>query len=172
MTKGIGYKKRTPGSLHEVLTKAFEQAGGVKAVADILPGRTVPRLYEAASEGLDPRHEVQLTLAEARLLARASHGKATIFAEDMALLLGGVFLPPLAAGGTAVGAQAGRAGREVGEAMTEIYAALEDGVMTLEEAKRALPQIHEAAQAIAGLYGLVKAVIDQGADQPPEPSKP
>lgn len=169
MTKGIGYKKRTPGSLHEVLAKAFDQSGGVKAVADILPGRTVPRLYEAASEGLDPRHEVQLTLAEARLLARASNGKATAFAEDMALLLGGVFLPPIEAGDGPVGAQAGRVGREVGEAMAAIYAALEDGVLTVEEAKAALPQIHEAAEAIARLYGLVQAVIEPpsgGASKP------
>lgn len=169
MTRGIGYKRRTPGSLHEMLSRVFDQVGGVKVVADILPGRTVPRLYEATQEGLDPRHEVQLTLAEARLLARASHGKATALAEDMALLLGGVFLPPIESGGGPVGAQAGRVGREVGEAMAAIYAALEDGALTLDEAKAALPQIHEAAEAIARLYGLVQAVIDGPA---PDLSKP
>lgn len=170
MTRGIGYKKRTPGSLHEVLSRAFDQAGGVKTVADILPNRTVPRLYEATSEGLDPRHEVQLTYAEVRLLTRAGSGQVTALAEDLSLLSGGVYLPPMSPAAGSVGAQAGRLGREFGEAMAKIYADLEDGVMTPDEAKATLPQIREFLDAGGDLYRMVQAVIDPHGS--PEPSRP
>jgi hypothetical protein len=170
VTKGIGYKNRTPGSLHEVLSRAFDQAGGVKTVADILPGRTVPRLYEATSEGLDPRHEVQLSYAEVRLLARAGGGRITALAEDIALLSGGMYLPPINPAAGSLGAQAGRLGREFGEAMAKIYADLEDGVMTPAEAAATLPQIREFLDAGGDLFRMVQAVIEPTA--PPEPSKP
>lgn len=162
---GIGYKRRKPGSLAEVLSTAFAQAGGTGAAADILPGRTSKRLYEAAAPDSEPRHETRLFYDEARLLTRASAGRVTALAEDLALLAGGVFLPPLGEGAGAVGAQAGRFGREVGEAMAAVYAALEDGTITVAEAEVALPQIREAIDAAAELYRLVEAIIT-----PPTPS--
>lgn len=169
MTKAIGYRKRTPGTLHEVLTRAFAQAGGVESAADMLPGRTGKRLYEAATPGLEPRHETQLTYGEARMLTRG-HGGVHAFAEDLALLAGGIFLPPIDAGAGTIGAQAGRAGREVGEAMAEVYRSLEDGVFTREEAMAVLPFLREAAEGVAELYRQVHALIEPAA--PTNPSKP
>jgi hypothetical protein len=155
----IGYKPRRPGSLDEVLSRAFAQAGGVKAVADVLPGRTAKRLYEAASPDADPSRDTHLMYAEARLLTRAMAGRVTAMAEDMALLAGGVFLPALNDSMGTVGAQAGRFGREVGEAMAAVYSALEDGRITRAEAEEALPQVREAMEAAAELYRLLEAII-------------
>lgn len=155
---GIGYKRRAAGSLEDVLSHAFAQAGGVKAAADILPERTAKRLYEAAGPDAEPRHDCRLFYDEARLLTRASAGRVTALAEDLALLAGGVFLPPLGEGAGAVGAQAGRFGREAGEAMASVYAALEDGTFTQAEAEVALPQIREVLDAAAELYRLVEAI--------------
>lgn len=155
----IGYKPRLPGSLDEVLSRSFSQAGGVKAVADVLPGRTAKRLYEAASPDADPGRETHLLYAEARLLTRAMGGRVTAMAEDMALLAGGVFLPGLNDGMGSVGAQAGRFGREVGEAMAAVFTALEDGTITRAEAQEALPQVREAIDAAAELYRLLEAII-------------
>lgn len=166
MTKSIGYRKRTPGTLHEVLTRAFAQAGGVERAADVLPGRTGKRLYEAATPDLEPRHETQLTYGEARLLTRG-HGGVHAFAEDLALLAGGIFLPPIDGGAGTIGAQAGRAGRDVGEALAEVYRALEDGVFTRDKAVSALPYLREAAEGVAELYRQVHALIE-----PPRPNQP
>lgn len=160
MTRSIGYKRRTPGSLQDVLSRAFAQAGGANAAADVLPGREAKRLYEAAGPDPDPKRATRLFYDEARLLTRAYPGQLTAFAEDLAILAGGVFLPPMQAGVGAIGAQAGRAGRESGEAMSAIYEALTDGVFTTEEAKAALPQIREVLDAYGDLYRLVQAIID------------
>jgi hypothetical protein len=156
----IGYKPRLPGSLDEVLSRAFAQAGGVAKAADVLPGRTAKRLYEAASPDADPSRDTQLMYAEARLLTRSMGGRVTAMAEDMALLAGGVFLPALNDSMGTVGGQAGRFGREVGEAMSAVYAALEDGTITKAEAETALLQVREAIEAAAELYRLLEAVIN------------
>lgn len=160
MNRAIGYKRRKPGSLAEVLSRAFSQAGGVAMAADVLPGRTVPRLYEAAGPDADPAHVTRLYYDEARLLTRAFPGQVTAMAEDLALLAGGVFLPPLSDAGGSVGAQAGRLGREVGEAMTSVFDALEDGTITPDEAEVALVQIREVMDAAAELYRRVEAIIN------------
>lgn len=158
----IGYKPRRPGSMEDVLSTAFAQAGGVKAVADVLPGRKAARLYEAAGPDAEPNHETRLFYDEVRLLTRAMGGRVTAIAEDMALLAGGVFLPPLGENDGCVGAQAGRFGREVGEAMASVFEALADGTITVAEAKTALPQVREAIDAAGELYRLLEAII-----QPP-----
>lgn len=155
----IGYKRRQPGSLEEVLSTAFAQAGGVKKAADVLPERTAKRLYEAAGPDAEPSHDTRLFYDEVRLLTRAMGGRVTAMAEDLALLAGGVFLPALNDSMGTVGAQAGRFGREVGEAMASVYTALEDGRITRAEAETALPQVREAIDAAAELYRLLEAIL-------------
>lgn len=163
MTRAIGYKPRTPGSLADVLSRAITQAGGVKRAADVLPERTEKRLYEAAGPDPDPKRSARLYYDEARLLTRAFPGQVTAMAEDLALCAGGVFLPPLDPAAGSVAAQASRFGRETGEAMASIFAALEDGSMTPAEAAEALPLVRDALDAAGDLYRLVEAVIHPSA---------
>lgn len=156
--------RRTPGSLADVLSRAFQQAGGVKVVADVLPGRDAKRLYEAAGPDPKPKRDTRMFYDEVRLLTRAFPGRVTALAEDLALCAGGVFLPPLDASAGSVAAQASRFGRETGEAMASIFAALEDGSMTRAEAAEALPLVRDALDAAADLYRLVEAVIHPSAE--------
>lgn len=155
-------KQRRVGTLHEVLTRAFQQAGGVAAAADILPGRTSKRLYDAANPDAEARHEARLTYDEARLLTRAGTGAVTAFAEDLAQQAGGAFVPGLDIANGPLGAIAAQFGREAGESLQEVFAALADGVMTPAEAEAALPNLRETMTAINRLFAEVGRVAEEG----------
>lgn len=150
--KGVGYKPRTPGTVHETLALAYEQAGGVKTVADVLPGRNEPWLYAASNQDAETRQQARFTLEEARLMTRAFPGKVFAFAFDFATLAGGFFVPPMAAASGPIGALAAKAGQENAEALQKIFTAYSDGVLTTAEAREALPEVRQAIEAATELY--------------------
>lgn len=84
-------KPRTPGSLHHALTRAINEVGGLPAAADLIQ-RQENWLYKAADPDVDERRKATLSYEEARTLSRTG---AMALAEDLALLAGGFFLPPI-----------------------------------------------------------------------------
>lgn len=154
-----GYKRRRPGSVHEVISRGYDQAGGITVAAEVLR-RDPKRLYDAANPDAETRHKHPLTYEDARLLTRTARGDVTAFAEDLALAAGGAFIPAFDQTGGKLGLLAARFGQETGEALQHIYAALADGVMTGDEAAAALVQVRQAMSALGELYAHVEAVAN------------
>lgn len=149
-------KALPPGGVHDAIARGMDQAGGVQGVADLLQltGR-VGRVYDFANPDADRRRNAPLAFAEAAVLSRAG---VTALAEHLALASGGVYLPPLPAGGGAVGALAGMAGKEFGEAMAGLFQDLADAVLSQDEATRRLPEVREALNAMSALYRAVERI--------------
>ncbi|WP_321389398.1 hypothetical protein [Emcibacter sp.] len=79
-------KRRHYGSTKAVVSELFRQAGGISSVMEILSlGRT--RTYDFT----DPNKEVEISFARVETLTRETD--ATIAAEHLAHMAGGVFLP-------------------------------------------------------------------------------
>lgn len=148
----FGYKPRPPGTVHEAIALAVEQAGGVRLVADVLPGRNEAWVYASSNPDAEARQQARLTLEEARLLTRAFPGKVIAFAFDLATLAGGFFVPPMSAESGPIGALAAKAGQKNAVALQEIFEAYSDGILTAAEARDALPEVRQSIEAATELY--------------------
>lgn len=143
------YKRRRPGTVHDVITRAFDQAGGLDAAADMI-GRDPKWCHAASDPDVERRRAASLSYEEARTMSRS--GEVTVFAEDLALLAGGVFLPPIPAAAPAQLQQAlASYTAESGEAVSEIIRRISDGVFDQADARAALPEIDDALRALLAL---------------------
>lgn len=117
-------KPRLYGTGKDVVARAYAQIeDGIEAVMTILNiGRT--RAHALA----DPQEaREQLAYTEARQLTKAG---ATVFAEDLALLAGGMFLPMTIDTANCVGKLSAGTARAAGETMAKAIDALSDGKIT------------------------------------------
>lgn len=149
-------KRRTPGGLHEAVSRAFAEAGGLEKAAAILgKGRTCTHAY--SDENADPEKYAPMTLAQANTLTLFG---VTALAEHFALACGGAFLPPIDERSGPVGAQAAVLGRETGEAMAALFAALADGKVTPAEARDALAEVRHVVTAATALYSVLQKLAE------------
>lgn len=152
-------KPRAPGSLHDALSRAIDQVGGLETAADILD-RNTDWLYSAADPNRERRKQARLSLEEARALSRAG---ATALAEDLALLAGGAFVPGCAsADPVALQAAVGAYAAESGQVISEIIQRAADGVFDAVDAGVALREIDDAVRALMCVRGVTLAVLEQG----------
>lgn len=144
-------KPRSHGSLHLALTNAINEVGGLAAAGELIH-RGENWLYTAADPDVERRKEARLSYEDARTLSRAG---ATSLAEDLSLLAGGAFLPPLPdtaphALQLAVAAYAA----ESGEVLAEIIRRAADGDFSPQDATVSLKEIDEALRALMGIRAI------------------
>jgi len=156
------YKPRAHGTLPLALTTTINQVGGLPAAADLIQ-RSESWLYAAADPDVDRRREAKLSYEEARTLSRAG---ATALAEDLALLAGGLFLPPVPdtapeALQMAVAAYA----KESGEVLAEIIRRAADGDFSPRDATAALKEIDEALRALMAVRAITVSITDQALEK-------
>lgn len=161
MTPFRPVKPRAPGSLHSALTRAINEVGGLAPAADLIQ-RSESWLYTAADPDVERRREAKLSYEEARTLSRAG---AVSLAEDLALLAGGVFLPPppdtaLHALQLALSAYAA----ESGEALGEIIKRAADGDFSKADAKATLKEIDDALRALMTVRSIAVATMEGGSN--------
>lgn len=144
-------KPRTPGSLHHALTRAINEVGGLPAAADLIQ-RQENWLYKAADPDVDERRKATLSYEEARTLTRSG---ATALAEDLALLAGGVFLPPVAETAPhALQLAVAKYAMESGEALSEIIRRAADGDFSQIDATASLKEIDDALRALMAVRSI------------------
>lgn len=148
------FKPRRPGTLHHAATRAINEVGGLAATADLLQ-RSEGWVYTAADPDVERRREAKLSYEDARTLSRAG---ATAFAEDLALLAGGVFLPPLPdCAPHALQMAVASYASESGEALAEIIRRAADGDFSQTDAEASLKEIDDAMRALMGVRAIVAA---------------
>ncbi len=149
-------KPRRHGSLHAALSRAIDQIGGLDDAAELIQ-RPSAWLYTAADPDVERRKQAKLSYEEARTLSREG---ATALAEDLSLLAGGVFLPPIPSTAPAA-LQAALAAyvSESGEAIAEVIRRAADGVFDRKDAESALKEIDEALRALMGVRALAAAAL-------------
>lgn len=147
-------KPRTPGTLHHALTRAINEVGGLPAMADLI-GRQENWVYKAADPDVDERRKATLSFEEARTISRAG---ATSLAEDLALLAGGVFLPPIP-DTTPHALQIALAtyASESGEALADVIRRAADGDFSSSDARASLKEIDEALRALMTVRAIAVA---------------
>ena len=148
-------KRRTPGGLHDGISEAYAQVGGLETAAGLMQvGRTLAHSFsdESAdtSKGYGP-----MSVMQAYALTLAG---ATALAEVFARASGGVYLPPLDAASGPLGALGGAAGKEFGEAIARLYQDLDDRVLDQREARALLPEWLEASRAVNAVVRAIEAI--------------
>jgi hypothetical protein len=147
-------KPRTPGSLHHALTRAINEVGGLPAAADLIQ-RQENWVYKAADPDVDERRKATLSYEEARTLTRSG---ATALAEDLALLAGGVFLPPVSETAPhALQLAVAKYAMESGEALAEIIRRAADGDFSQTDATSSLKEIDDALRALMSIRAIAVA---------------
>lgn len=151
-------KPRAPGTLHLALTRAINDVGGLAVAADLIQ-RSESWVYAAADPDVERRREAKLSYDEARTLSRAG---AVSLAEDLALLAGGLFLPPVPdtapnALQLAVAAYA----QESGDVLSEIIRRAADGDFSPRDAVAALKEIDEALRALMSVRAITVSMTEQ-----------
>lgn len=149
------YKPREPGSIKEAVTALFDQIGR-KTV-----GAKLGLSHSQVSALTDPLSPEKLSLERAVMLTGPD---ATAMAEYFALHAKGAFMP-LPRHDSEVGSLTADAVRQAGEAAADLVQALHDGRLTVVEARAALPNLTEAAQAFAQLHSTVAAIVRDGEER-------
>lgn len=123
-------KPRAYGTTEAVIASAFDQAGGVKVVCDLLGLK--PSIVYGFTD--DKREDCELSLDRARRVAQFTG--ATAFAEDFCALAGGVFLSPEKMGeGEDLADLGGDIGHSIADFVGELLKAIADG--NISNAERA-----------------------------------
>lgn len=138
-------KPRRYGDTKTVVAAAVGQAGGAKAVADFLQ-RSLSVIYGYT----DPQVErSDMSLDQARRMTQ--YQGVTAFAEDLAALAGGTFVPGDGGAGKSVCEYTLIANRDVTHLVGLLVAALEDG--RIDDAERAtlLPVVDTLHKDITSL---------------------
>lgn len=147
-------KPRDPGTPKHAVSRLFDQAGGLKRVAVLMPDVRKSQLYAYT----DDRDEAQMRFVDVAALTRPGCDAA---AEYLAMLAGGVFLP-LPEGDGAIHADLSKAALAHGEAVAVLARALGDGKLTPAEARQALDELDDAVRTVAQLRARVLAVAEGG----------
>lgn len=143
-SRPIGRKPRQPGSLKEATSLAIGQVGGARRAMRLL-GLSETRTYALA----DPDEPDLISRERLELLSQEG---ATAFAERLALLAGGVFLPlPKLACGPGLQLMTAEAMADFGAMAGKLVAALADGRLDRREARDVSPLLAEALRGIAAL---------------------
>jgi len=151
-------KPRAPGSLHHALTRAINQVGGLPAAADLIQ-RQENWLYKAADPDVDERRKATLSYEEARTLSRNG---ATALAEDLALIAGGFFLPPIAdTAPKALQSALATYAAESGEVMAEIIGRAADGDFSRGDATASIKEIDDALRALMAIRAIAASISEQ-----------
>ena len=157
MTGFSPVKPRRPGTLHQALSRAVDQVAGPQAAGDLIE-RTRSWVYAACDPDAPPEKAARLSYAEARTLTRAG---ASALAEDLALLAGGVFLPPAPdAAPCAVSAALAEFSADSGAAVAGMVRALADGLLDRREASRTLGEIDRTLRALCALRAVTAAAAE------------
>lgn len=152
-------KPRPAGSSYAAISRSFDQVGGLDTAADIIQ-RSPNWCYTAADPDVERRREAKLSYEESRMLSRAG---ATALAEDLALLAGGAFLPPIpATAPAALQAALAAYAKESGEVLSEIILRAADGRFDRRDAEAALREIDEALRALMNVRALAVATLSEG----------
>ena len=160
MTGFAPVKPRGPGTLHEALSRAVDQLGGPQTAGDVIE-RSRSWMYAACDPDLPPEKAARLSNPEARGLTSAG---APALAEDLALLAGGVFLPPPPdAAPCAVSAALAEFSADSGAAVADMVRALADGLLTRREASRTLGEIDRTLRALCALRAVTAAAAESAA---------
>jgi hypothetical protein len=138
-------KPRTYGTAKEIVARAYGQVtGGIEAVMTILNiGRT---RAHALADPQEPRE--QIAYAEARQLTK---GGAVAFAEDLALLAGGVFVPQACAPGVSIEELTAESARQFGEKLACAVRALANGRLTAREIEKWLRETDDVVRVVTQL---------------------
>lgn len=136
--------------------RLVDENGGAKRAAVKL-GRAASTIYAYC----DAEASDQITFAQVASLT--SHD-APAAAEYLAALADGVFLP-IACDDANAQALTATAARESGEAMASLIAALADGRIGADEARKALPEVDDALRALCGLRSMLLAATGVRADE-------
>lgn len=159
MTGFTPYKPRPGGGEYAPIVAAYQQVGGLEAAADILD-RPLSWIKKSTDPDIDPDKACKLTWREVRQLTRLG---VTAFAEHVALLGGGVFLPP--AGGLAPGELQSALAKfsvESGQAVSELITRSADGVLCKTDGQALIPEIDDALRALMALRAMaVRAAESQ-----------
>lgn len=151
-------KPRAPGTAAAALTRVYNEVGGIAVAADLIQ-RSESWLYTAADPDVERRREAKLSYEEARTLSRAGAGA---LAEDLALLAGGLFLPPVPdTAPHALQAAVAAYATESGEALGEIIRRAADGDFSPRDATAALKEIDDALRALMSVRAITVAMTDQ-----------
>lgn len=162
MSRPLGYKRRAPGSAHEAIARGFAEAGGVEAVAAILPSRSPKRLYEVMNPDCVDGDVRPLSYHEARALTLAAGAHA--FAEDLAIAAGGLFVPLPAEDDTPIAVTAARLGVTSGKTLADLFTDLQGGALTPAQARELVGDVRDTARAVALLYAeLIRVAGPPGA---------
>jgi hypothetical protein len=129
---------------------AYEQLGGVKRVQALL-GLGKTETYELADEG---RPAEVATYVQARALTAAG---ATAFAEDLAFLAGGAFIPVPRDEGALAGLTADML-RQHGETAALLMQALLDGRADRGEALTGMASLHELLVQLLSIYACLQQI--------------
>lgn len=155
-------KPRRPFTTPHVLTRGVNEVGGLAVAADLIQ-RNERWLYTAADPDVERRREAKLSYEDARTLSRAG---ASAFAEDLSLLAGGVFLPPLPETAPhALQMAVASYASESGEALAEIIRRAADGEFSQIDAQASLKEIDDAMRALMGVRAIVAAGALDAANQ-------
>lgn len=150
-------KPRTPGSLHHALTRAINEVGGLSAAADLIQ-RQDNWLYKAADPDVDERRKATLSYEEARTMSRAG---ASALAEDLALLAGGFFLPPIPdTAPHALQMAVASYVAESGEALSEILKRAADGDFSRSDATASLKEIDDALRTLMSVRAIAVGIAE------------
>lgn len=152
-------KPRRHGTLHAALVRSIDEVGGLDLAAELIQ-RSTNWLYTAADPDVERRKKATLSYEEARALSRAG---ATALAEDLALIAGGLFLPPIpTTAPAALQAALASYAKESGEALCELISRAADGVFCRRDAEAALKEIDEALRALMHVRALAVSALDEG----------
>lgn len=138
-------KPRVYGDTKTVVAAAVGQGGGAKAVADFLQ-RSLSVVY-GYTDPLVERSD--LSLDQARRMTQ--YQRVTAFAEDLATLAGGTFVPAAGSADKSISEYTVIANRDVTHLVELLMAALEDG--RIDEAEQAvlLPVVDDLHRDVTAL---------------------
>ncbi len=144
-------KPRVYGDTKTVVATAVGQGGGAKAVADFLQ-RSLSVVY-GYTDPLVERSD--LSLDQARRMTQ--YQRVTAFAEDLAVLAGGTFVPGEGTADKTISEYTVIANRDVTHLVELLMAALEDGRIDEAEQAALLPVVDDLHRDVTALRNRLRA---------------
>jgi hypothetical protein len=146
----VPMKPREYGTTKEVVTRAFGAVeGGVPTVMALLDlGKSTVYGY---TDPLAQRSD--MTLDQARRITQVL--RVAVFAEDLAALAGGAFLPPPSEDGKTLAGLTALAQKEMGELVGRLLHALENGVVDGAERRALREELDELLRPLLEVRGLL-----------------
>lgn len=141
-------KPREYASTKDVVSRLYDEAGGLKRVAHVLE-----RGLSQAAAYADPAETAQISFDQVR---RVTSPAATAAAEDLAALAGGAFVPGELAEGSLTELFA-RSAEEWGQVVAEVMRAYGDGHLCARDRERIHREVDDVCRALMALRSRVLA---------------